>query len=190
MGRVEMTLLPAEFRNRLQSRARKATALKLENYIELRDFIAENKDKISAVGWMEFYKEAGDSMDLSAETVRKNLTIIRNYPDEKLREWVKFGLSFDHIENANWLQNVKECQYTAEALLDAAAYMGNGEGRRMTVEEMTTFALGEKVKPSVKGMVSSLFDRLVNFPNRLNWDTEKSTRFSNWLLEGKEFFDA
>lgn len=183
-----MMLIPSEFRKRLRNRARKATALKLENYIELRDFIAENEDKILEVGWMEFYKQAGNCMDLSAETVRKNLAIIRNYPDESLRDWIEKGLSFDHIENANWLQNVKECKYDGVTLLNKAIDLGNKDGGRMTVEEMITFALGEKVKPSVRGIVSSLYDRLVNFPNRLNWDTEKSTRFKTWLDAGKEFF--
>lgn len=185
-----VALLPTEFQERLRTRARKATALKLENYLELRDFIAENEDRILDIGWMEFYKEAGDCMDLSAETVRKNLTIIRNYPDDKLREWIKSGLSFDHIENANWLQNVKECQYAGLVLLDKAVDLGNGEGKRMTVEEMTTFALGEQTKTGIKAAVSSLFQRLVNFPNRLKWDTDKSYRFQTWLDAGKEFFDA
>ena len=55
-------LLPVELGKRLQTRARKSTSLKLDNYIELRDFISENEDKIMSIGWMEFYEEAGDWM--------------------------------------------------------------------------------------------------------------------------------
>jgi hypothetical protein len=183
-----MTLIPQSFGERLRTRARKATAAKLENYIELRDFIAENEDKILEIGWMEFYKDAGDWMDCGGDSVRKSLTIIRNYPDDTLRAWIAQGISFDHIETANSLQNIRECQYAAADLLDRAVEFGNGEGKRMTVEEMTAFALGER--PPQKGFVSSLFERLINFPNRMKWDVDKSGRFQTWIDAGREFFDA
>jgi len=181
-------LLPVELGKRLQTRARKSTSLKLDNYIELRDFISENEEKIMSVGWMEFYEEAGDWMDYSGETIRKNLTIIRSYPDEKLREWVKNGLSFDHIERANDLQNVKECQYDAAHILDAAFQLGNKNGKRMTVTEMETFALGEKDRTGgISRMFSSLLHKLGEFPNKFKWDSEKTSRFTQWLDAGREF---
>ena len=47
-------LLPVELGKKLQTRARKSTSLKLDNYIDLRDFISENEEKILAEGWMGF----------------------------------------------------------------------------------------------------------------------------------------
>jgi hypothetical protein len=181
-------LLPVELGKKLQTRARKSTSLKLDNYIDLRDFISENEEKILAVGWMGFYEEAGDWMDYSGETIRKNLTIIRSYPDDKLREWVKNGLSFDHIERANDLQNVKECQYDAAHILDAAFQLGNKNGTRMTVTEMETFALGEKDRTGGAGrMFRSILQQLGDFPNKFKWDGEKTSRFRLWIEAGKEF---
>jgi len=91
-------LIPVDFGQRLQGRARKSTLLKLDNFIELRDFYAENEEEIKAGGLESFYEEAADWMDYAPDTVDKNLDIIRNYPETKLRYWVKNGLSFDHIE--------------------------------------------------------------------------------------------
>lgn len=185
---VTDNLLPVEFGKRLQSRARKSTALKLDNYLELRDFIGENEDKILSIGWMAFYKEAGDWMDSAGETVRKNLTIVRNYPDEKLKQWISNGLSFDHIERANELQNVKECHYDAAQILDAAFQLGGSDGKRMTVDEMETFALGEKDRTGGVGrLFSSLLHKLGEFPSKFKWDSEKTSRFTQWLDAGREF---
>lgn len=182
-------LIPAELGNRIRNRARKSTALKLDNYIELRDFIAENEERILVDGRMAFYEECGNWMDYSGETVRKYLTIIRNYPDDKLREWIKNGLSFDHIERANELQNVKECRYDAAHLLDAAFQFGGADGKRMTVTEMETFALGEKDRTGgANRFFGNLFTRLLNFTAKLGWDAEKTNRFKARIEEVRQEF--
>lgn len=182
-------LLPAELGRRLRTRARQSTMLKLENFMELRDFIAENEDRIIDKGWMEFYSEAGNWMDYSAETVRKYLSTIRSFPDESLKHWIKSGLSFDHIETANWLQNDQACHFDADSILDAAVSLGNGKGERMTVDEMIAFALGEKVQvDSDRRAKNTLLDKLSQLPHVLKWGAEKVAEYKIWLNDGRRFF--
>lgn len=166
-------LIPSDFGTRLQTRARKSTLLKLENFIELRDFYVENEERIKSEGMDKFYAEAADWMDYSPNTVDKNLDIIRNYTEEKLVYWVTNGLSFDHIETANWLQN--ESPFYGEQLLDAAIQLGSANGKRMTTAEMTAFALGTSIpKPKTFSIVNTLSKWLSEIPSKFpDWSPSK-----------------
>lgn len=170
-------LIPAELGQRLRTRARKSTELKMENFIELRDFFAENKARIEETGLMTFYEEAGDWLNYGGDAVRKYLGIIRDYPESKLREWVKGDLSFYHIDMANFIQN--DSQFDAAQILDAAITLGNGNGRRMTVNEMIAFAVGEKVKRSPQfHVIRTLTGWIDKLPLKMNWDDAKKKSFS------------
>ena len=182
-----MNIIPVTFGKKLQTRARQSTLLKMENFLELRDFIAENEEKIDHLGWMKFYEEAADWMDYDPKTVSDGLRAIRNYPDDKIKEWIKGGLSFDHIEKANDLQNEPTCKYDAAQLLDAAILFGNENGKRMTVREMTAFALGEKdgqTSPNY-GILKTLNRWIAELPRRFTWSAEKVTRFTALIDEIK-----
>jgi len=174
-------IIPVEFGTNLRKRARTSRKLKLENLLDLRTFIEENADYIHKAGWMQFYAEAGDWTDVSAASVRDDLGIIRSYPESDLRYWVNNGFSFQHIDTANWLQNVKESKYTeAAALLNDAIMYGNGTGKRMTVEEMITFALGEaEPRSNTFSIVKTLTGWIEKLPQRLKWNDEKKTRFES-----------
>ena len=176
-----VNLIPQELGKRLQGRARQSTVLKLENFLELRDFISENENKIIEQGWENFYEEAGNWMDFSGDSISKGLDIIRAHPDENLKRWIKGGLSFDHIEKANTLQ--KYCQFTSEQILDAAIDLGGKNGKRMTVKEMTAFALGENVPlPPTYDFVKTLSGWLTKIPLKFKeWDSTKVYRVTELI---------
>jgi len=185
---TQVKFIPVDFGKRLQSRARKSTLLKMENMIELRDFYFENKEKIDSV--QGFYEEAGDWMDFGAESVKKALNTIRNYPETVLIKWVKSGISFSHIETANWLQNVKGSKYTeALPLLNDVIGLGDENGKRMTVEKMIAFALGEKeYKERIKAnFILSMFEKIRDFA-LANVKQELLPDFHEWLKQGARFF--
>lgn len=144
-------IIPIVLGEKLRKRARVGNSNKLRNLLDLRDFIAENEAKIKAQSYASFYEEAADWMDCAPSTVQDNLTTIRNYTDEKLKFWIEeTGYGFDHLDKANYLQDVKESAYTnAEYLLDESIRCGNENGKRMTTTELEAFALGgkERVTP-------------------------------------------
>ena len=172
-----MTLIPRAFGLELQRNARASRKLKLDNLLKLRDFIFENLEVIKSTGWMKFYEEAGDWLDVSGATVRDDLAMIRNYPDAKLKEWITV-LSFNHIDEANSVQNDPACKFDAAQLLDAAIAFGNGEGKRMTVNEMITFALGERETHSPGfSFISTLTGWIEKVPQKFGWDDAKKAEF-------------
>lgn len=170
-------LIPNEFGRRLRTRARQSTLLKMENFLELMSFIEENLDKIEEQGWENFYEEAGDWMDYSADAVDKNLDILRPHDEKNIRRWIAGGLGFDHIEKANTWQNYS--QMDSKQILDGAIDFGNENGKRMTVREMKAFALGEKTPPPpTYNFVKTLTSWITSMPRRLGWDKTKAESFA------------
>lgn len=183
-----MTLLPTILRQELKANARESDNLTLASYKKVRDFIAENEDAITAYGWIKFYKDVGDDMNRSWKTVSNNLVKIRNYPDEKLDYWFQNDVSFDHLETANHLQNVKECKYDASTLLDKCIELGGANGKRMTVEEMTVFALGER--EYVAGRAGRyLIDRLLKFGAGQDWDKTKLDGYNTLIEQLRDYLE-
>ena len=182
---VITTIIPQDLKLKLRDRSRRSTLLKMENLLDLRDFIEENYAQVEAMGWMNFYREAADSLICSAETVRRDLSVIRSYESSRLRDWIRNGLSFDHIETANWLQEY--CTYLADQILDAAVTMGNGNGRTMTVAEMESFALGERVPRPPVFNANKLLGQLGYFPTRLNLTAEAAAEWETLLNPLREF---
>jgi hypothetical protein len=181
--------IPAKFGLEIRNQARTITRTTLALWLMLRDYVEENYEMIEQSGWMQFYEDAGDWTDYSADSIRKGLSTIRNYEEEKLVYWTSNGLSMNHIETANILQEVRECQYDAAQLLDAAIQLGNKNGKRMTVKEMEAFALGEKI--SVRNgysVIKTLCDWIAKIPQQYGWDDSKKARFTAWAEAGKEFF--
>lgn len=176
-----VNLIPRAFGLELQKNARASRKLKLDNLLKLRDFIEENFEVIEQAGWMNFYAEAGDWLDVSAATVRDDLGMIRNYTDEQLKKWIAV-LSFNHIDTANGLQNDPACHYSAEQILDAAITFGDGQGKRMTVENMITFALGERaVRSPSFSFISTLTGWIEKVPHKFGWDKERAADFKKDL---------
>lgn len=179
---METKIIPTVLGEKLRKRARVGNSNKLRNLLDLRDFIAENEDKIKEQGYGNFYEEAADWMDCAPTTIQDNLTTIRNYEDEKLIFWIeKTGYGFDHIDRANELQNTKESLYTnAEFLLDDSAKHGNENGKRMTVKELEAFALGGKERATPQFAFSIFLQKWFSKITRAiptTWDSDKRKAF-------------
>lgn len=176
---VEFTatpILPAEFRKRLRDHAMSRNETKIEDYIELRDFIFENEDAIKAYGVQRFYKDVAKEMICSWHTVDKNLDIIGNFPDAKLRYWIKNKLGFNHMETAKDLQG--ETTMYPDQILDAAIEFGSGNGEVMTVDEMIAFVRGAKIQnPKSFSFVKTLSTWLRTIPLAFtDWEASKVSR--------------
>lgn len=138
---------------------------------------------------MDAYREAAEAMLIHSETLRDLMGKIREYAPAKLKYWIRHGVCFDHFEKANLL--AETAKKTPMQLLDECIELGNEEGKTMTVREMVAFTLGERRKNGNKAAFHwlPLYERLGKFPTKLGWDEGKTERWTNWLNEGKDFFE-
>lgn len=181
-------IIPTVLGEKLRKRARVGNSNKLRNLLDLRDFIAENEDDIKEYGYGNFYEECGDWMDCAPSTVQDNLTTIRNYTDEKLKFWIEeTGYGFDHLDKANYLQDVKESLYTnAESLLDDSAKHGNENGKRMTTTELEAFALGGKERATPQFAFSIFIQKWFGKLTRgipKTWSADKRQAFQAYVAD-------
>ena len=179
----EGDLLPPARRERTRARARAGAFAELESLLEFR----EDMDDWKAEGrLMQAYAEQAADMMISRDTLRRKLATIRNYSADDLCKWIENGISFEHMETANTLAEI--AKKTPKQLLDECIELGDETGRVLTVDQLTSHALGEQIrKDSVMYRINNLFSELGKFPARLKWDVEKTTRFTKWLDAGREF---
>lgn len=175
-------LIPDIFGNELKQAARGRTALKLSAYLKVRDFYEENLERIESVGVMKFYSEVADWMNVSIPAVRKNMSAIGNWTDAELINFINADLSFDHIITARQLENRRDCPHDARTLLNAAIDNGGESGARMTVEEMTAFALGEAVPPPLseynERAARTLSNMIKKIPQANGWNESRAKKFA------------
>lgn len=180
-------IVPAKLAERWTTRARRGALNTLKSLLEFRELVPEYRAENVL---MQAYKEAAEYMLISDETLRDLMGKIRNYPEEKLIYWIENGVVFDHMEKANLLYEIAKRESPAE-LLDEAISVGGENGKTMTVQEMTAFALGVATGKGKKHIFHALplFERLGKFPNRFGWDEAKTSEYSAWLDAGKRFFE-
>lgn len=179
----EGDLLPPARRNKTRTRAKLGALGTLESLLEFR----EDVDDWKAEGLlMQAYQEQASDMMIARDTLRRYIGTIRNYSADDLVRWVEAGAWMEHLETANTL--AETAKKTPKQLMDEAVNLGDENGNTMTVEQLTTHALGEKPrKDTVFYRMNNLFSELGKFPLRLKWDTEKTGRFTKWLDAGREF---
>lgn len=182
-GFPHSTMLPVAQLNAARRRAQQGALAELESLLWFRqnidDFRAEKK-------LMQAYSEYAEAMMCAADTLRRKMAIIRNYTPEDLTRLIMAGVGFEHMETANALAetaNKKPLQ-----LLNEAVELGGENGRPMTVEQLISFALGEKPRSPILQRVTFWMERLGKFPTLLKWDDDKSHRYQIWLDAGMEFF--
>lgn len=188
IGEFPQSLIPQELRRRWKQNESARQKTKLEDYIELRDWIEENYVILkNNEMMMQAYKEAAEDFRITSDAVRHNLRIIREYPSDVLRDWFANGFGFSHIEAANELADEKR---SPADLLNQALHFGAPEGDRiMTVDELKSFATGEREKWNLPKIVTNIFSRLQNLKVVQGWDDDKRKRFAERLDEIKrEFF--
>ena len=168
---------------RWSSRSRRGALNKLVNLLEFRvmipDFRAEGV-------LMEAYAEASAAMLCSADTLRREIGVIREYTKTDLVRWIRNGVSFDHFEKAAELAEL--AHKTPLQLLNECIDPGNATGDTMTVRELQAFALGEQVIHPAVYRFNVLYSRLCKLPTALRWPEEKTERYEVLLNELKGFF--
>ena len=159
-GQLSHSILPHSIIEQLQATETKRVNLKLNQYLLLRDFIEDNEYKLRDEKlMMQVYTEAARPLRCAAETVRKNLRVIREYHPDDLRKWLDGGLSFHHIEMANALSDDNR---SPTFILQSAIEAGGENGDPMTVDEMVNFATGDKPKWDIPKVVASYLSKLAN----------------------------
>ena len=125
-------------------------------------------------------------MFCSADTLRRDIGVIREYPKADLVYWIRNGVVFDHFEKANELAEL--AKKTPARLLNECIDPGNATGKTMTVKELQAFALGERVIHPAVYRFNIIYTRLLNLHTGLNWNEEKIERYEALLNELKGFF--
>lgn len=137
---------------------------------------------------MEAYAEACIPMGCSADTLRRDIGVIREYSKKDLVRFIRAGVSFDHFDTANGLAEL--AHKAPLQLLNEAVDPGNAVGDTMSVRELTAYALGERQIPPQVYRFNLVFERLCNFPTQLGWSQEKTERWEACIAQLKEFFEA
>jgi len=180
---IAQSMLPTEQVEIVRARAQSGAFAELESLLWFRENEDDWREEKTL---MRAYKEYSEAMMISADTLRRKMAIIRNYPAEKLVHWIANGVGFDSMERANELAQI--AKKTPMQLLDEAVELGNENGKPMTTDELTSHALGEVKRDPALFRINALLSRLGRFPDLLKWDNGKRENFTKWLEAGREFF--
>lgn len=178
-----MTLTPTAIYESWCRRAKRGNLLLVKSLCELRELLSdcEHNGAMQLQHKKEFCKAYGYAM----ETLRDYIGKIREYSYEQLIYWIDSGVSFDHLEKANTHAEAK--QMTPAQLLDFAVE------EKMTVDEMVSFALGEKETPAHTVQAKRWFIKALGWlekvSQRAGWDVKKQERYNEWIKEGWEFWE-
>lgn len=179
----EGTLIPQKQLDIVRARAKSGALAELESLLWFRERVEEWKAEHVL---MQAYADYSKAMMIAKDTLRAKLATIRNYSGEDLERWLEAGAGFLHLETANNLAEI--AKKTPKQLMDEAVNLGGEHGDTMTVDELTTHALGEQKLHPVHFRVNALLLRLGKFPILLKWDDGKRKKFESWLEAGREFF--
>ena len=177
------TMIPGDVLSAARKRAQAGAYGELESLLWFREHEDEWKAERTL---MVAYHEYADAMMVAPDTLRDNLTKIRNYSPADLKRWIGKGLWLGHFERANAIAEF--AGRSPKKLLDEAIEKGDENGKPMTIDGMTNFALGDKPMPPVFFKFNITLRKLGSIPNLAKWDAEKSGRWTEWLKAGLEFF--
>ena len=167
----------------LRARAKAGALAELESLLEFRELMDEWK--VEGV-LMQAYKEWSDAMMMASDTLRRKIANIRNYSADDLYKWFEAGVGFEHLETSNTLAEL--AKKTPKQLMNEAVDLGDENGKVMTVDQLTSHALGERKADPALFRVNVLFSRLGRFPTLLKWGEEKTGKYNQWVEAGREFF--
>ena len=167
----------------LRVRAKAGALAELESLLEFRELVDEWK----AEGvLMQAYTEWSDAMMIARDTLRRKMSNVRNYAADDLYRWFEEGAGFEHLETANTLAEL--AKKTPKQLMNEAVDLGDQHGKVMTVDQLTSHALGERKAEPALFRVNTILSRLGRFPLLLKWGDEKTNKYNQWLEAGREFF--
>lgn len=175
-------IIPRHVLKSVTERAQAGAMGELESLLLWRDEFAKELNHGEILqGMAEFSK----AMLISRETFRRKLWQIRGYKREDLERWIASGACFEHFEVAGSLAELSK--KPPKQLLDEAIELGDEHGKTMSVENLTTHALGEKYSPHTF-KAFSLLSRLAALAPKSDWDAEKQNRYKNLIEQFKEFW--
>lgn len=180
---MSKTMIPEKVLKRVRQRARRGNALKLLNLLDFRRDFQEWKDEGVL---MQAYADWSEAMMISPDTLRKDLATIRNYSPDNLVYWLNNGISFEHLETANAMQ--ERAKKPAAQLLNECVELGGKNGKPMTVNELISHANGENAKHPIMYRVNIWFTALGKSPTLFKWNEQKTLAFTSWLEAGRNFF--
>lgn len=159
----------AEIRNTWRRRSKRSDADKVLSLCELRTLIIVNLEQRS-----QLIADFAEDYGAAKATVKDWLHIIGDYDKELMLDWLDKGLFFNHFEKARTCAAAK--QMTPAALLDFAVDNGP-EGKTMTVDEMVSFAIGEKPSGGARRNFQRYYDGLMKLPAVYKWDEPTRAEF-------------
>ena len=186
-----MTIIPASLLNEWSKEEGGRQLSRLKNLLVLRDWLDDNDIMLRDENIrMKVFSEAADAFRCEARTLYRILTSqLREYPEEELQKWIGGGLGMQHLEVSARVAQYKSM--TPESLLDFAM-TGNVYGGAMTVDEMSTFALGEVQRNPATDYVRAWMERFTGLGERwglkLGWDAEKQKRWTMRVSELRSEF--
>jgi len=175
--------IPADVLATVRTRAQAGASAELESLLYFREnFLGELKHG----QLMQAQAQYAKAMMISAATLRRKLWQIKAYSPDDLYRWLDAGISFEHLETASQYADV--AHKTPKRLLDECISLGDAAGKIMTVENLTSHAVGEREDRPEAYQAINLISRLLNIPQKMKWDDEKLSRWNDWIKLGKEFF--
>lgn len=170
-----------EIRALWRGRSRRSDSNKIYSLCELRTLIVTHPERRA-----QLMSDFAEDYGAAKATVKDWLHIIGDYDKELMLDWLDKGLFFNHFEKARTCATAKKM--TPTALLDFA--IDNGpEGKTMTVDEMVSFAIGEKPSSGARRNFQRYYDRLMKLPAVYKWDDSKRARFEQVINTLWEFFE-
>lgn len=141
----------------------------IRNLCELRGYLVDAKAEGDRV-IMEMYAESAPRFRMTRGALQNKISVLREYPAEKLIAWIEAGYSFSTISRVNELSSMGMITEAPGDLLDELATMGNGDGKTPTADEV------EKIVNERHGIKSDdyIFNRIVyrlaKFAKLINYD--------------------
>src|SRR5690349_15114381 len=176
-------LIPVKLRMKFRRNTYRSALYKLENLLSLREIVDDYRAEGERV-LMAVYAEAAQDFLVHPDSVRQDLAIIHNYSADNLRKWLRKGVGFSHIEEANKLQHI--AHKPPMQLIEECYTLGGANGETMTVKELKAHALGEQIQKTKPETVGWAMRVLGNFPVLLGWPEVKVVRFNKIMDELQE----
>lgn len=178
------TVIPVEILKTVRARSQSRDRCDLESLLYWR---ANFEDELTHGTKEQARSEYAEAMMISVSTFRRKIWQIRGYGEDNLERWISAGVSFEHFERAAEYAGIAHKE--PKQLLDECIALGGANGSVMTVDEMTSHALGEREHRPETYQAINLLSRLANIPQALKWTADKTARYAEWIEQGKEFFN-
>lgn len=180
--------LPTDFSDWLQNKSKSIHNRTLDIFIAVRNWRDDNEHLIPSA--QDYHEAIAAATGWAEKTVEAKLNALRAYDESTLRQWFEHGITFDHLQKANWVTSIQGTKHFENpfALLDDAVTIGGASGKTMTVKEMESFALGETMpRPKTARIINILSGWLDKLTTRLGVTGENAKILQAKIADLLEF---